>query len=80
MNVFPNPAKDVINLGLSLEKLTDVTVTIADMTGRTMIIQDRSGLTNETLTYQLPQLVSGTYLARIATKEGTLTKKFLVQK
>jgi hypothetical protein len=28
----------------------------------------------------LPQLVSGTYLARIATAEGTLTKKFVVQK
>ncbi len=80
MNVFPNPAKDVINLGLSLEQPTDITVTIADITGRTILIQDRFGLTNETLTYQLPQLVSGTYLARIATKEGTLTKKFMVQK
>lgn len=80
MNVFPNPAKDVVNLGLKLEKPTDVTVTIADLTGRTIQIQDRYGLTNETLTYALPQLASGTYLARIATKEGTLTKKFIVQK
>ncbi len=80
MNVFPNPAKDVVNLGLSLEKATDVTVTIADITGRTVYIDDRTGLTNETLTYQIPQLATGTYLARIATKEGTLTKKFVVQK
>lgn len=80
MNVFPNPAKDVVNLGLSLEKPTDVTVTIADINGRTIQIQDRYGLTNETLTYQVPQLAAGTYLARIATKEGTLTKKFIVQK
>lgn len=80
MNVFPNPAKDVVNLGLNLEKATDVTVTIADITGRTVYIDDRSGLTNETLTYQIAQLASGTYLARIATKEGTLTKKFVVQK
>ena len=80
MKVFPNPARDVINLGLNLGKPTDVTVTIADLNGRTIQIQDRFGLTNETLTYQLPQLASGTYLARIATKEGTLTKKFIVQK
>lgn len=80
MNVFPNPAKDVINLGLQLDKATDITVTIADINGRTVYIDDRYGMSNETLTYQIGQLASGTYLARIATKEGTLTKKFIVQK
>ncbi len=80
MKVFPNPIKDVLNLGLSLEQPTDLTVTIAEMSGRTILIQDKYGMTNETLTYQLPQLASGMYLARIATKEGTLTKKFVVQK
>jgi len=80
MNVFPNPAKDVINLGLSLDKATNITVTISDINGRTVYIDDRNAMTNETLTYQIGQLASGTYLARIATKEGTLTKKFIVQK
>jgi len=80
MNVFPNPAKDVINLGLNLDKSTDITVTIADINGRTVYIDDRFAVTNETLTYQISQLAAGTYLARIATKEGTLTKKFIVQK
>ncbi len=80
MNVFPNPAKDVINLGLNLDKASNITVTIADINGRTVYIDDRNVVTNETLTYQIGQLASGTYLARIATKEGTLTKKFIVQK
>ncbi|MBL7782483.1 MAG: T9SS type A sorting domain-containing protein [Saprospiraceae bacterium] len=80
MQVFPNPVKDVLNLGLNLDKPTDITVTIAEISGRTIRIEDKQGMTNETLTYQLPQLASGTYLARIATKEGTLTKKFVVQK
>lgn len=80
MKIFPNPVKDVLNLGLGFDKPTDVTVTIAEMSGRTIRIEDKSGLTNEILTYQLSQLPSGTYLARIATKEGTLTKKFVVQK
>jgi hypothetical protein len=57
-----------------------VTITIAELSGRTIRIEDKKGLTNETLTYNLPELASGTYLARIATKEGTLTKKFVVQK
>jgi hypothetical protein len=45
-----------------------------------IVTEDRPGLTNEMLSYQLPQLASGTYLARIATKEGTKTKKFVVQR
>lgn len=80
MKVFPNPVKDVLNLGLNLEKPTDVTVTIAEINGRTIRIEDKKGITNETLTYQLPQLSAGTYLARIATQEGTLTKKFIIQR
>ncbi len=37
-------------------------------------------MTSQRLSYPLPQLSAGTYLARIATPEGTLTKKFVVQK
>ena len=80
MNVYPNPVKDVLNLGLNFGTASDVTITIAELSGRTIKIEDKKGLTNETITYNLPQLASGTYLARIATKEGTLTKKFVVQK
>ena len=80
MTLFPNPVQESLNLGLDFAKPTDATITIADVTGRVIRVEDRQSLTNETLTYQLPQLASGTYLARIATKEGTLTKKFVVQK
>ncbi|MBL7782484.1 MAG: T9SS type A sorting domain-containing protein [Saprospiraceae bacterium] len=80
LKVFPNPVREVLNLGLNLEKPSDVTITLAEINGRTIQIEDKKGVTSETFTYQLPQLSAGTYLARIATKEGTLTKKFIVQK
>lgn len=79
MNIVPNPVRETLNLALGFEKPTDATITIADINGRVIRIDDRDGLTNETLSYELPQLASGTYLARIATKEGTRTKKFVVQ-
>jgi len=80
MQIRPNPIVETLNLQVSLEAATDVTVTIADLTGRVITYEVREGFSNGLLTYQLPQLASGTYLARIATKEGTLTKKFIVQK
>ncbi|MCB0531134.1 MAG: T9SS type A sorting domain-containing protein [Lewinellaceae bacterium] len=80
MKLFPNPIRETLNLGLNFDQPTKATITIADLTGRVIRLEDRENLTNDILTYQLPELATGTYLARIATEEGTLTKKFVVQK
>ncbi|MBK9335545.1 MAG: T9SS type A sorting domain-containing protein [Lewinellaceae bacterium] len=80
MQIRPNPIVETLNLQVSFDEATDATITIADLTGRVITYENRDALTNDLLTYQLPQLASGTYLARIATKQGTLTKKFIVQK
>lgn len=80
MSLFPNPVQDVLNVQVNFEQPTTTTITIADITGRVILFEDRENLVNETLTYNLPQLASGTYLARIATKAGTLTRKFVVQR
>ena len=80
LSLFPNPVVETLQLGVQFEEPTDATITIADMQGRVITLEDRSGLTNETLRYQLPQLASGTYLARIATAKGSLTRKFTVIK
>lgn len=80
LNVFPNPVVETLQLAVEFAEPTDATITIADINGRVITFEDRYGLTSETLQYRLPQLASGTYLARIATAKGTLTKKFVVQK
>lgn len=80
MKVFPNPVRETLQLAVNFEKPTDATITIADLTGRVLTIQDREGLTENQISFQMSQLTSGAYLVRIATAEGTLTKKFVVQK
>lgn len=80
MQIRPNPIVETLNLQVAFDQATDATITIAEMSGRVILNETRDGLTNDMLSYQLPQLASGTYLARIATKQGTLTKKFIVQK
>lgn len=80
MMVFPNPVSSTLNLGVNFDQPTDATITIAGIDGRVIQYEDRPGLTKDVLTYQIPQLAAGTYLARIATAEGTLTRKFVVQK
>ncbi len=79
-NVLPNPVRETLHLAVQFDQPTDATITIADLSGRVITYQDRQGLTNEVLDYNLSYLPNGAYLARIATKEGTKTKKFVIQK
>jgi hypothetical protein len=80
LTVSPNPVRDAVTLKVDFDKATDATITIADINGRVIRMEDKSGLTKERITYNLPELAAGTYLARIATAEGTRTLKFVVAK
>ncbi len=76
--VYPNPANDNINLITDFKYPTNATITIADINGRVISIQDKTGLTQEKITISTVSMTSGSYLARIATKDGTKTIKFVV--
>jgi len=76
--IVPNPVNDVLNLSFDFETPTSTTITLADLTGRVITIDDRPALTNDQLQYNVNTLAPGTYIARIATPNGTLTKKFVV--
>jgi Secretion system C-terminal sorting domain len=78
LSIFPNPTAELLNLEVRFEKATDATITLADATGKVISVEDKTGLTNETISYNISQYETGTYFARIATKEGTKTKQFVV--
>ena len=80
LSVFPNPVVDQLQLNVDFVEATDATITLADLSGRVIRIENHEGLTNETLRYNLSGFAAGTYLVRIATTEGTLTKKFVVMR
>lgn len=77
MTVLPNPVSESLQIALQFEKVTDATITIADLNGRVIRFDNREGLSNEILRYPVSALPSGSYLVRIATANGTLTKKFV---
>ncbi len=78
--IAPNPVADVLNVNVELEQPSDVTLTLADLSGRVLYMQDYPAMTSSRLTYPVAHLPAGTYLARLATQSGTLTKKFVVQR
>jgi hypothetical protein len=67
--IYPNPAKDAITItGLT----TDATVTIYDMTGRTLVQQAVSAGNN---TVNIATLTTGNYVVKLATAQETTTIK-----
>lgn len=77
--VFPNPANDYINIEVNLEKASDATITIANINGQVISYQNISKLSKDVVRVNVSDYVPGTYLARIATLEGTKTLKFVVK-
>ena len=75
LKLFPNPAKETITLratGCTLQK-----VEILDVNGRVLHAATLNG--TETFDYNVSQMPSGIYLARVKTSCGVLTEKFSVK-
>ncbi|MBK8563614.1 MAG: T9SS type A sorting domain-containing protein [Saprospiraceae bacterium] len=79
LTFYPNPANSELTVDLDLEEPTLANVTLADLNGRVIEIDEIENAYKQTRQYDVSNLPNGTYLVRVATKAGTKTKKFVVQ-
>jgi len=79
LTFYPNPANSELTVDLDLEEPTLANVTLADLNGRVIEIDEIENAYKQTRKYDVSNLPNGTYIVRIATKAGTKTKKFVVQ-
>ena len=75
LHLYPNPAKETVTLTATGCKLQRVE--ILDMNGRVLHAVTLNG--TETFDYNVSQMSSGFYLARVKTSCGVLTEKFSVK-
>jgi hypothetical protein len=77
INVFPNPAHDVVNITVKGINKVPVTVTMIDMLGRTLLT--RTYHDNQVKdTINISNLNNGVYFCEIKNAEGSRTIKFVV--
>ncbi len=68
---YPNPANTSTNIRISLKKATDVTVTVADLNGRTIqTITKTLGMGEQIIPIETSALATGNYVYVIRTKDG----------
>ncbi len=73
-SVYPNPARDILNIGFEDNQLEDYRYTIFDAYGRIYIDE-----ISQQTTLDISKLNSGIYFIRISdSKENSTTKKFIV--
>ena len=76
VTIFPNPAKNKINI--TLPKTTNVDVRVFDTQGK--LVQFHRNLENiSTININTEMLMPGVYFVRLETTQGDITKKFIKQ-
>jgi hypothetical protein len=78
IKIYPNPAKDNINVSLSQEISGQAEITIYDITGRKVLNSFADNVSASSLSFNIAAFKTGVYLFSIKDKQGTSIKKFSV--
>jgi hypothetical protein len=78
IKIFPNPAKDKINVSLSPEFAGQTEITVYDMTGRKVLNSFVDCNVYSPLSFNISTLETGVYFFSIKNKHETFTKRFSV--
>lgn len=78
INLFPNPANNVVNLAISTEEAINGTVSILDLTGKVAYTSNLNvAAGQEQVSLSIDQLPAGVYLVRITSETSQQTMKFI---
>lgn len=79
LNVFPNPATDIINITMGLMQTEDALVTITDGLGQVVYQRTYQNIKNETRQVDLGHLSGGVYNITLQTNTGTVTQRIILK-
>lgn len=72
VNLFPNPMNDILNIQIHSEKILPSSISIQDLTGRTIF-----SITENLYQISTHDLTPGTYIAVIKTNHGYISKRII---
>lgn len=82
LTVYPNPVKDQINIGLTLENIDKLDIEIIDLLGKVVFYSDYSPefSGNHSINLSIPEINNGYYILLIKQKEQLIgTQKLIIQ-
>lgn len=80
ISTFPNPADSYMKLTVELPEVADdVNIRVMDVTGKTLEERNFNNIQSQELNFEVGSYSNGIYTVQVTTKEGTKTRKFVVQ-
>jgi hypothetical protein len=79
ISIYPNPAREFINVSLLKSSPEDQTITLRDMTGSVLYTNKLSGSQQKT-TIDVSNLTSGVYFITVGTDSGSSCKKLVISR
>jgi hypothetical protein len=79
LKVFPNPSNNFLNLDFTLNQISNVTISMIDVTGKMVynnLLNNLSG--NQGLVINTESMANGVYSLSLKTNEGTITRKVTI--
>ncbi len=78
VKIFPNPASDYVRADINFETPSEVTVFLTDASGKILNIRTLKNVLSDQVNFDMTRYPSGSYIVRVATKEGTKTEYIMV--
>ncbi len=79
LKIWPNPAKDFINIESTSENLKEASVSLFDITGKQLLHFSNTDSFSSTLKIPLQNLSTGMYILKFKNANGLITKKIMVK-
>ena len=78
ISVYPNPAKDILQLKINTDKVENLELSIISIDGKAVLVEttEANGLAH--LSMDVSGLSAGFYFLKIANESGILTKKIVI--
>jgi hypothetical protein len=78
VTIYPNPASEFVKVDIHFDTPTAATVFMTDATGKVLNIKTLKNVLADQVNFDMNRYPSGTYIVRVATKEGTKTEHIVV--
>lgn len=80
VKLFPNPATNAVQLQISLAQSDDLTVQLADVTGKLVMEQYLGEISDKTFTLNLSTIASGVYYIRLSGNNVNTVQRLVIEK
>jgi polyisoprenoid-binding protein YceI len=77
-SVYPNPSHGMVTVSIKQEEVSDITLTVTDLTGRVVFEMTNKSVKDLNTSLNLTNIVAGTYIINAKTSNGAGSQRIVI--